>query len=115
VIYLSLVEISYTNKYSLTKNWRALNDALSVVWCPLFIFPLRGDDGMNQSFNDQLMHWKKDNMPALSRSNDTEKKPVTKQQQPEKKKEKLSDSDLKYLMGTGRPTYHRHKGALRQK
>jgi hypothetical protein len=32
-----------------------------------------------------------------------------------KKKEKLSDRDLKELMGTNQPTYRRHKGAIRRK
>jgi uncharacterized protein YeaC (DUF1315 family) len=77
--------------------------------------PLQGDDGMNQSFKDQLMNWKKDNLPAQSRSNDTEKKLVTKQQQPEKKKEKLSDSDLKYLMVVVDLECIEREGAFRQR
>lgn len=32
-----------------------------------------------------------------------------------KKKEKLSDRDLKELMGTNQATYRRHKGAIRRK
>jgi hypothetical protein len=37
--------------------------------------------------------------------------------QPEQspKKEKLSKQDIKELMGMSRPTYKRHKGAMRQK
>jgi hypothetical protein len=37
--------------------------------------------------------------------------------QPEQstKKEKLSNQDIKELMGMSRPTYRRHKGAMRQK
>jgi hypothetical protein len=74
----------------------------------------KGDIGMNPSFKDQLKQWKKDNLPAPTPSKDIKKQPV-KKQQPEKKKEELSERDLKYLMGTSRPTYRRHKGALRQK
>jgi hypothetical protein len=71
---------------------------------------------MNQSFKDQLKLWKKDNMPTPPRSKDIEKKPVIKQQQPEKKKEKLSDSDLKYLMGSSGPRMYRARGgAFRQR
>jgi hypothetical protein len=32
-----------------------------------------------------------------------------------RKSEKLSERDLRELMGTNRPTYTRHKGAYRQK
>jgi hypothetical protein len=44
-----------------------------------------------------------------------QKQPV-KKQQPEKKKEKLSDSDLKFLMGSSRPRMYRARGgAFRQR
>lgn len=36
-------------------------------------------------------------------------------QKEKKKSEKLSEKDLKELMGTNRPIYSRHKGAYRQK
>jgi hypothetical protein len=32
-----------------------------------------------------------------------------------KKKEQLSTRDIKHLMGMDKPTYKRHKGAMRQK
>ncbi|MEH7236770.1 hypothetical protein [Bacillus sp. JJ1562] len=66
---------------------------------------------MNQSFRDQLKQWKKKNGmrhmdPQIWESP---------KESPPKKIDKLSESDLRYLMGTGRPTYRRNKGALRQR
>lgn len=40
---------------------------------------------------------------------------LKKHDKPKKSQEKLSERDLKNLMGTNRPTYKRHKGAYRQK
>lgn len=40
---------------------------------------------------------------------------TTNQHKKKKKTEKLSEHDLRDLMGTNRPTYKRHKGAYRQK
>jgi hypothetical protein len=80
----------------------------------LLILSIWGVEGMNPSFKGQLTQWRNDNMPTPTPSKDIEKKPV-KQQQQEKQSEELSERDLKYLMGTSRPTYRRHKGALRQK
>jgi hypothetical protein len=37
------------------------------------------------------------------------------EQSPKKNTEKLSNQDIKELMGMSRPTYKRHKGAMRQK
>jgi hypothetical protein len=37
-----------------------------------------------------------------------------KQQEQSPKKEKLSKQEIKELMGMSRPTYKRHKGAMRQ-
>ncbi|MBO0962357.1 hypothetical protein J1P26_21880 [Neobacillus sp. MM2021_6] len=65
---------------------------------------------MKPSFQNQLKQWQHKHQEP------TPKKNKSVQPQPAKKKtEKLSDSDLKYLMGTGRPTYRRYKGSLRQK
>ncbi|THE13083.1 hypothetical protein E1I69_09440 [Bacillus timonensis] len=66
---------------------------------------------MNPTFRDQLKQWKKENGmqhkdPPIVESP---------KKSPPKKMDKLSESDLRYLMGTGRPTYRRNKGALRQR
>ncbi|MGY3717050.1 hypothetical protein ACWE42_16170 [Sutcliffiella cohnii] len=66
---------------------------------------------MNKSLRDQLKDWKKQR--ALEKQSKYKKKNAT----PSKKKEeKLSDKDLRELMGTNRPTYARGRGgAYRQK
>ncbi len=65
---------------------------------------------MNSSFRDQLKHWKK--------KNGMQHKDPSILEGPKKsppKKIELSEADLRYLMGTGRPTYRRHKGSFRQR
>lgn len=60
---------------------------------------------MNQSLKDQLKIWKKDHAEMKQR-----KKPK------KRRKEVLTESDIKSLMGMNRATYTRGKGgAFRQK
>jgi hypothetical protein len=59
---------------------------------------------MNPSLKDQLKEWEKKN----SFQRPKKKKPVKKLAV--KKTEKLSDSDLRFLMGVDRPRYSRGKG-----
>ncbi|MFC0271112.1 hypothetical protein ACFFIX_06560 [Metabacillus herbersteinensis] len=56
---------------------------------------------MNPSLQDQLKQWEQDHIEVKQQQ---KKKPPT------KKKDKLSDSDLRYLMGTNRQTLHRGRG-----
>ncbi|GKU82912.1 hypothetical protein [Niallia sp. NCCP-28] len=58
---------------------------------------------MNPVFKDQLKQWKKQHEINS---------PETKKQ---KKKETFSTRDLEYLMGTRKPRYQRHNGAIRQR
>ncbi|MEH7223872.1 hypothetical protein V7112_08625 [Bacillus sp. JJ1566] len=66
---------------------------------------------MNPTFRDQLKQWKKENG---MQHKDT---PIIEspKKSPPKKKDELSESDLRYLMGTGMPTYKRHRGSIRRR
>ncbi|MCM3110667.1 hypothetical protein [Lederbergia lenta] len=59
---------------------------------------------MNLPLNDQLKVWKQDH---------AEMKQQRKLQK--RKREVLTDSDIKSLMGVNRPTYARYKGSYRQR
>ncbi|MDE3837919.1 hypothetical protein C0966_00660 [Bacillus methanolicus] len=64
---------------------------------------------MNPTLKDQLKEWEKKNSFHRPKKKHVEKKPA-------KKTEKLSKSDLIYLMGTNMPVYRRGKGgAFRQR
>ncbi|WBL16434.1 hypothetical protein [Sutcliffiella sp. NC1] len=66
---------------------------------------------MNKSLRDQLKEWKKQH--GFERQIKYKMINVTLSK---KKEEKLSDRDLRELMGTNRPTYARGRGgAYRQK
>jgi hypothetical protein len=58
---------------------------------------------MNLSFRDQLKEWEKKNSFQRPKKKHSEKKPAM-------KTEKLSKSDLIYLMGMNRPRYSRGRG-----
>jgi hypothetical protein len=65
---------------------------------------------MNPSLKDQLKKWEKKNSFQRPKKKPSEKKLTA------KKKEKLSKSDLVYLMGMNRPRYSRGRGgAFRQR
>ncbi|EIJ79129.1 hypothetical protein PB1_16269 [Bacillus methanolicus PB1] len=65
---------------------------------------------MNLSLRDQLKEWEKKNSFQRPKKKPSEKKTAV------KKTDKLSKSDLIYLMGMNRPRYSRGKGgAFRQK
>ncbi|KZN99375.1 hypothetical protein P4T04_05250 [Bacillus badius] len=71
---------------------------------------------MNSTLKDQLQRWKRKNQVVEGRKSKRSKKKLAKRkEQPARKPESLSDSDLRYLMGTGRPTYKRHRGSFRQR
>lgn len=59
---------------------------------------------MNDSLQDQLKQWKKDHMELKEQRKQSKKKP------PVKKQEKLSESDLRFLMGSSMQTLRRGKG-----
>ncbi|MGM7634181.1 hypothetical protein [Bacillus sp. Hm123] len=65
---------------------------------------------MNASLKDQLKEWKRQHQEVKQ-----ERKKKKRKKQPQKKREQLSERDLRYLMGTGRPTYKRHRGSFRQR
>ncbi|GLY10349.1 hypothetical protein Bbad01_15650 [Bacillus badius] len=65
---------------------------------------------MNSSLGEQLTEWKQQHQEIKPKPKKKKRK-----KQPQKKRKKLSDSDLRYLMGTGRPTYKRHRGSFRQR
>nr|WP_309101666.1 hypothetical protein [Fredinandcohnia onubensis] len=66
---------------------------------------------MNPGLREQLKQWKKKN--GMQQKNP----PIVEspKKSPPKIKDKLSDSDLRYLMGTGRATYRRFRGSYRQR
>lgn len=70
----------------------------------LFIL-LKGDGEMKQSLKEQLKRWKKDHM-EMKEERKRKNKPV----QRKTKVDKLSESDLRYLMGTNMQTLKRGKG-----
>ncbi|MBO1515038.1 hypothetical protein [Metabacillus bambusae] len=59
---------------------------------------------MQKSFQEQLKEWKKDHMEVKEQRKQTKKKP------PAKNQEKLSESDLRFLMGSSMQTLRRGKG-----
>ncbi|MDZ5712254.1 hypothetical protein [Jeotgalibacillus haloalkalitolerans] len=64
---------------------------------------------MNENFRDQLMHWASSNHIAVKRQ------PLQQEKKP-RGKEKLSQRDLRELMGADRQTYVRKRGgALKQR
>lgn len=90
--------------------------ALAFVWCSFSLFilstkMLKGDMRMNKSLRDQLKDWKKQH--GVSKRIIQKKRTSS---NAKKKQERLSDKDLRELMGTDRPTYARGRGgAYRQK
>ncbi|WP_338749818.1 hypothetical protein [Bacillus sp. FJAT-52991] len=63
---------------------------------------------MNRSLKEQLKEWKRHHQEVKQKKKKWKKQPV-------RKPESLSESELRYLMGTGRPTYKRHRGSFRQR
>jgi hypothetical protein len=63
------------------------------------------------TLNDQLKNWKNKNqqVPATKKK---EKATQTTQKTPS---EKLSDRDIKELMGMNRPRYEKRRGSIRQR
>lgn len=85
-------------------------NAIAFVWCSFSLFNLffkllKGDMRMNKSLRDQLKEWKKQNV-VQGQIKYKKKKVATLK----KKEEKLSDWDLKELMGTNGPRYVRKRG-----
>ncbi len=65
------------------------------VRCPLFLFH-KGEGCMNLTLKEQLRQWKRKNQGVKGRKN--------------KQPEKLSEGDLRYLMGMNMQTLRRGKG-----
>ncbi|WP_041114509.1 hypothetical protein, partial [Bacillus badius] len=65
---------------------------------------------MNLSMRDQLQQWKRKNKVVEGRKAKAPKKPRKRKEQPARKPESLSDSDLRYLMGVNMQTLKRGRG-----
>jgi hypothetical protein len=79
-------------------------NAFSVCLVSFFVCR-KGVEDMNPTLKDQLKEWeKKNSFQRPKKKKPMEKKPAA------KKKEKLSKSDLIYLMGMNRPRYSRGRG-----
>ncbi|MGD6993985.1 hypothetical protein [Sutcliffiella horikoshii] len=79
--------------------------ALAFVWCSFYF--TKGDMWMNESLRDQLQQWRKQT---------ADQRQVHQEKKPPRKREELTDRDIRELMGTGRPRYARGKGgAYRQR